>query len=30
MLNEMDLSVGQVAKRCGVRVSSLHFYEKKV
>ncbi|GIU52656.1 MULTISPECIES: redox-sensitive transcriptional activator SoxR [Shewanella] len=29
MLDEMDLSVGQVAKRCGVRVSSLHFYENK-
>ena len=24
-----DLSVGQVAKRCGVKVSTLHFYEQK-
>lgn len=24
-----ELSVGQVAKRCGVRVSALHFYEQK-
>lgn len=29
MLNEYDLSVGQVAKRCGVKVSTLHFYEQK-
>lgn len=25
----MELSVGQVAKRCGVKVSTLHFYEEK-
>ena len=24
-----NLSVGQVAKRCGVKISTLHFYEKK-
>lgn len=24
-----DLSVGQVARRCGVKVSTLHFYETK-
>jgi MerR family redox-sensitive transcriptional activator SoxR len=24
-----ELSVGQVAKRCGVKVSTLHFYEQK-
>jgi MerR family transcriptional regulator, redox-sensitive transcriptional activator SoxR len=29
MLNEAELSVGQVAKRCGVKVSTLHFYEAK-
>jgi MerR family redox-sensitive transcriptional activator SoxR len=29
MLHEADLSVGQVAKRCGVKVSTLHFYEAK-
>ncbi|WP_153916738.1 redox-sensitive transcriptional activator SoxR [Shewanella sp. TC10] len=29
MLNEADLTVGQVAKRCGIKVSSLHFYETK-
>ena len=29
MLNEYDLSVGQVATRCGVKVSTLHFYEQK-
>lgn len=27
MLEEANLSVGQVAKRCGVKVSTLHFYE---
>jgi len=27
MLEEANLSVGKVAKRCGVNVSSLHFYE---
>lgn len=25
----MELSVGQVARRCGVSISTLHFYEKK-
>ena len=25
----MELSVGQVAERCGVKVSTLHFYEQK-
>lgn len=29
MLHEADLSVGQAAKRCGVKVSTLHFYEAK-
>jgi MerR family redox-sensitive transcriptional activator SoxR len=29
MLNEEDLSVGQVAKRCGVNISTLHYYEQK-
>lgn len=29
MLDEFDLTVGQVAKRCGIKVSSLHFYESK-
>ena len=29
MLNEADLTVGQVAKRCGIKISSLHFYESK-
>lgn len=24
-----ELSVGQVAKRCGVKISTLHFYEQK-
>jgi MerR family redox-sensitive transcriptional activator SoxR len=28
-LEEASLSVGYVAKRCGVKVSTLHFYEKK-
>lgn len=28
-MHSHDLSVGQVAKRCGVRVSALHFYENK-
>lgn len=27
MLEEANLSVGKVAKRCGIKVSSLHFYE---
>ena len=26
---EANWSVGRVAKRCGVRVSALHFYERK-
>ncbi|MDO6694898.1 redox-sensitive transcriptional activator SoxR [Aliiglaciecola sp. 3_MG-2023] len=26
---ERELSVGEVAKRCGVNVSTLHFYEEK-
>lgn len=25
----MDLSVGQIAERCGVNVSAIHFYERK-
>lgn len=29
MLEEANLTVGQVAKRCGVKVSTLHFYEEK-
>ncbi|NKF51599.1 redox-sensitive transcriptional activator SoxR [Shewanella sp. WXL01] len=29
MKQEFELSVGYVAKRCGVRVSTLHFYEQK-
>ncbi|WP_144208666.1 redox-sensitive transcriptional activator SoxR [Shewanella donghaensis] len=29
MLDEFDLTVGQVAKRCGIKVSNLHFYESK-
>ncbi|WP_042153377.1 MULTISPECIES: redox-sensitive transcriptional activator SoxR [unclassified Pseudoalteromonas] len=28
-LEEANLSVGFVAKRCGVKVSTLHFYEEK-
>lgn len=28
-MEEAKLSVGQVAKRCGVKVSTLHFYEEK-
>jgi MerR family redox-sensitive transcriptional activator SoxR len=28
-LEEPNLSVGYVAKRCGVKVSTLHFYEQK-
>ena len=27
MLEEANLSVGKVAKRCGIKISSLHFYE---
>ena len=26
---KIELSVGEVAKRCGVKVSTLHFYEQK-
>jgi len=29
MLEEAKLTVGQVAKRCGIKVSTLHFYENK-
>ena len=29
MVNKKTLSVGEVAKRCGVKVSTLHFYEDK-
>lgn len=29
MLEEANLSVGVVAKRCGIKVSTLHFYEQK-
>ena len=29
MKEEPNLTVGQVAKRCGVKVSTLHFYENK-
>ena len=29
MLKENALTVGQVAKRCGIQVSTLHFYETK-
>lgn len=29
MTNEANWSVGRVAKRCGVKVSTLHFYEEK-
>jgi len=28
-MEEAQLSVGQVAKRCGVNISTLHFYEQK-
>ena len=28
-LEEANLSVGYVAKRCGIKVSTLHFYEQK-
>ena len=28
-MKERAFSVGQVAKRCGVKVSTLHFYERK-
>lgn len=29
MMDEANLTVGRVAKRCGVKVSTLHFYEEK-
>lgn len=29
MTNEANLSVGKVAKRAGIKVSTLHFYEEK-
>ncbi|QOL24570.1 redox-sensitive transcriptional activator SoxR [Thalassotalea sp. LPB0316] len=29
MNQEANLSVGKVAKRCGIKVSTLHFYEEK-
>ncbi|TKB44889.1 redox-sensitive transcriptional activator SoxR [Thalassotalea mangrovi] len=29
MSNEATLSVGRVAQRCGIKVSTLHFYEQK-
>lgn len=29
MNNEANWSVGRIAKRCGVKVSTLHFYEEK-
>ena len=28
-MNEPEWTVGRVAKRCGVNVSTLHFYEKR-
>jgi len=28
-MEEANLTVGKVAKRCGVKVSALHFYEEK-
>lgn len=28
-MSQRELSVGEVAKRCGVNVSTLHFYEEK-
>ncbi|WP_255321910.1 MerR family DNA-binding transcriptional regulator [Francisella halioticida] len=28
-MNNNILSVGQVAKRCDVKISTIHFYEKK-
>ena len=28
-MSDSSLSVGAVAKRCGVKVSTLHFYESK-
>ena len=29
MTDEANLTVVKVAKRCGVKVSTLHFYEQK-
>jgi MerR family redox-sensitive transcriptional activator SoxR len=29
MSDEANLTIGKVAKRCGVKVSTLHFYEEK-
>jgi MerR family redox-sensitive transcriptional activator SoxR len=29
LLEEAKLTVGKVAKRCGIKVSALHFYEEK-
>jgi len=29
MIEQANLTVGKVAKRCGVKVSTLHFYESK-
>lgn len=29
MADEANLTIGKVAKRCGVKVSTLHFYEEK-
>ena len=29
MTDEANLTIGKVAKRCGVKVSTLHFYEEK-
>ena len=29
MLEQANLAVGVVAKRCGVKVSTLHYYEEK-
>jgi len=29
MVDETNLTIGKVAKRCGVKVSTLHFYEEK-
>lgn len=28
-LEEANLTVGYIAKRCGIKVSTLHFYEEK-
>jgi MerR family redox-sensitive transcriptional activator SoxR len=29
MVDDANLTIGKVAKRCGVKVSTLHFYEEK-